>query len=316
VIDFRYHVVSLVAVLLALATGILVGSSLLNQPLIESLNATTGSLAREKEELRRQLTASQDQMGYRDTFAGSVSGLVVGQRLAGRRILVVRLPGARGRDVDAMRDMLRQAGGTVTGQLDVQQAYFDQAKQPALDDLTTRLALPGVQVAGRTAAERAATQLARAVLSNGPAANESPELDGPSTALVAGFDQAGFVQPGGGLRRGGLAVLVAGEPEATGEAQDQVNSHVVSLARAFDAAGAGAVLAGPERAAEAGGALAALRNDRDGSDEVSTVDSVSSPFGRMATVFAIVEQAGGRSGQYGSTGQTDGPLPEIGGGAR
>jgi hypothetical protein len=312
VIDFRYHVVSLVAVLLALATGILVGSSLLNQPLIESLNRTTDSLAREKEDLRRQLTAAQDQVRYRDTFAGSVAGLVVGQRLAGRRVIVVTLPGANGRDVDAMTDTLRQAGGTVTGRLDVQSAYFDQTKQAVLDDVTARLALPGVDVAGQTATDRAATQLARALLSDGGAA----ELDGPATALVAGLDQAGFVQRDGNLQRGGMAVLLAGDPEGTADEQDRVNAQVISLARALDAAGAGAVLAGPEGAAKEGGVLAALRSDRDGSDEVSTVESVSSPFGRVAAVFAIVEQAGGRSGQYGSTGDADGPLPEISGGAR
>jgi len=312
VIDFRYHLVSLVAVLLALATGILVGSSLLNQPLIEGLNATTDSLAREKEDLRRQLTASQDQVGYRDTFAASVSGLVVDRRLTGQRILLVTLPGASGRDVDALGQTLRQAGGTLAGRLAVEPAYFDQAKAPVLDDLTTRLALPGVEVTGDSPTARAAAQLARAVLSEGA----TGELEASGTALVAAFDQAGFVTRDGGLQRGGLAALVVGEPQGTSDEQRRVNAEVVALARAFDAAGSGVVLAGPLLSASDGGPLAALRGDRDSSGEVSTVDPVSSPFGRIAAVFALAEQAGGKSGQYGSTGGTDGPLPEIGGGAR
>jgi hypothetical protein len=313
VIDFRYHVVSLVAVLLALATGILVGSSLLNQPLIESLNATTDSLAREKEDLRRQLTASRNQVVYRDSYAASVAGMIVGQRLAGQRVVLVTLPGASGRDVDALGETLRQAGGTVSGVLAVEPTYFDQAKAPVLDDIVNRLGLPGVQVAGDSATGRAATHLARALLADGT----TGEMDAPAAALVAGFDDAGFVRPARGLQRGELAVLVSGPPEATGgEAQTRVNSEVVVLARALDAAGAGVVLAGPELAAQDGGALAALRSDRDGSDEVSTVESVSSPFGRIAAVFALVEQAGGKAGQYGSTGGADRPLPEIAGGAR
>jgi len=311
-IDFRYHVVSLVAVLLALATGILVGSSLLNQPLIESLNATTDSLAGEKEDLRRQLTASQDQVAYRDAYAASLAGMIVGQRLAGQRVLLVTLPGASGRDADALSEMLRQAGATVSGQLAVEAAYFDQAKAQDLDDVVAKLALPGVAVAGDSAAGRAAAHLARALLADGA----SGEMEAPGAALLAGFDEAGFVQRGRGLQRGELAVLIAGEPKETGEAQNRVNSGVIALARAFDAAGGGAVLTGPERATEDGGAVAALRGDRGGSDAVSTVDPVSSPFGRIAVVFALVEQAAGKVGQYGSTGRTDGPLPKIDGSAQ
>jgi hypothetical protein len=320
VIDFRYHVVSLVAVLLALATGILVGSSLLNQPLIESLNATTGALAREKEDLRRQLTESQDQVAYRDAFGGSVAPLLVGQRLAGQRILLVTLPGASGRDVDAMGDTLRRAGATVTGRLDVESAYFDQTKTSALDDLTARLALPGVAMTGETPTSRAAGQLAHALLSNGD--GDTGVMDAAGTALVNGLDQAGFVSRAGTARadrswqRGGLAVFVAGEPDGTGEALSRVNSDVVAMARAFDAASRGVVVAGPLRAAQDGGVLTALRGDRDGAAAVSTVDPVSSPFGRVAVVLAAAEQANGRSGQYGSTGRTDGPLPDIAGGAQ
>jgi hypothetical protein len=316
VIDFRYHVVSLVAVLLALATGILVGSSLLNQPLIEGLNATAGSLAQEKEDLRRQLTASQDQVNYRDRFGASVSGLVVDQRLTGRRILLVTLPGASGRDVDALGQTLRQAGGTLTGRLALEPALFDQTKAAVLDDVTNRQALPGVPVTGESATARAGSQLARALLSGSASGSASGALDAPATALVAALDQAGFVQRGRGLERGGLAVLVVGEPQGTTAAQGQVNAEVVALARAFDAAASGVVLAGPPRAALDGGALAALRGDRAGADEVSTVEPVSAPFGRIAAVFALLEQATGRSGQYGSMGGVDGPLPEIGGGAR
>jgi hypothetical protein len=317
VIDFRYHVVSLVAVLLALATGILVGSSLLNQPLIETLNATTDSLAREKEDLRRQLTESQDQVAYRDAFGSSVAGLVVGQRLAGRRVLLVTLPGASGRDVDAMSATLRQAGGTVTGRLNVESAYFDPTKAAALDGLTARLALPGVAPSGSTPPQRAAGQLARALLSN---TDDRPQLDSAGSALLTEFDRAGFISGGARgaqtLQRGGLAVFIVGEPQDTGEALGRVNSDVVAMARAFDAASHGVVVAGPLRAAQDGGALAALRDDRDGSDEVSTVDPVTSPFGRVAVVLAVAEQAAGGSGQYGSTGRTDGPLPDINGGAR
>jgi hypothetical protein len=322
VIDFRYHVVSLVAVLLALATGILVGSSLLNQPLIETLNATTDALAREKEQLRRQLTESQDQIAYRDAFGGSVAGLVVGQRLAGRRILLVTLPGASGRDVDAMSDTIRQAGGTVTGRLHVEPAYFDPAKAPALDDLTSRLALPGVARAGDTAGSRAAAQLARALLSDGKG-GDGAAMNSAETALLTGYDRAGFVSRTGGGRgsqswlHGGFAVFLVGEPQDnTGEAVGRYNSDVVAMTRAFDAASRGVVLAGPVRAAQDGGVLAALRNDRDGSGEVSTVDPVSSPFGRVAVVLAVAEQATGKSGQYGSTGRTDGPLPDLSGGTR
>ena len=43
-IDFRYHVISIVAVFLALATGLVLGASLLNTQLIETQNSQNESL--------------------------------------------------------------------------------------------------------------------------------------------------------------------------------------------------------------------------------------------------------------------------------
>ena len=48
-----------------------------------------------------------------------------------------------------------------------------------------------------------------------------------------------------------------------------------------------------------------------GFSDVSTVDTADSPFGRVATAYALVEQIAGGSGQYGSGDAADSPLPEF-----
>ena len=53
-INFRYHVVSLTAVFLALAIGLIVGTSALNGPLSDSLQHRVDSLTKSNDTLRQQ----------------------------------------------------------------------------------------------------------------------------------------------------------------------------------------------------------------------------------------------------------------------
>ena len=56
------------------------------------------------------------------------------------------------------------------------------------------------------------------------------------------------------------------------------------------------------------GLLKAMRADSDATKNVSSVDVADLPSGR-ATVFALVEQAEGKAGQYGGVDAKDGVAP-------
>ena len=57
-IDFRYHLVSLASVLIALAVGIVLGAGPLKEGISESLNQQVTSLRTEKSALRAELDAA------------------------------------------------------------------------------------------------------------------------------------------------------------------------------------------------------------------------------------------------------------------
>jgi hypothetical protein len=316
VIDFRYHVVSLVAVLLALATGIVVGTSLLNQPLIEGLEGTTRDLTREKEDLRRQVTGLEGEVEFRDSYLTSVTPALTSERLSGATVLLVTLPEAEKRLADAVNDTLTGAGATVTARAAVRPEFFDQSKERMLGDLAGRLAVPGVSPASGQPYALAARQLAASLVTS---ETSGPRLDAARTALIAGLDEAGYVEVTGTPERLAELVVVVGGANlgsADGTQAEQAAAAartgdvVVALVDEFDQAGRGTVVAGPPASAGQHGAVGIVRDD-DAADAVSTVDTATSPFGRVAVVYALIEQLRGGAGQYGIAGSADQPLPDL-----
>ena len=72
VIDFRYHLVSIVAVFLALAIGIVLGATELQGTTYNVLNRTTGKLQNELNQTRGQLATAQAQAGEGESYAQGV----------------------------------------------------------------------------------------------------------------------------------------------------------------------------------------------------------------------------------------------------
>jgi len=92
-IDFRYHLVSIVAVFLALGLGLLVGATAL-QP------TALGGLIRLSQQERKQIDSAlatnrqlSRQIASNDQFAQSVAPQLLDQLLAGERVVVVEAPG-------------------------------------------------------------------------------------------------------------------------------------------------------------------------------------------------------------------------------
>lgn len=309
-IDFRYHVVSLVAVLLALATGILVGSSLLNQSLLDSQRGQISSLAEEKDKLRSDLALAQGQVTYRDDYLASLNSTLLPSRLLGQRVVLVTLPRADEKDVTALTKTLTEAGAQVPTRIAVSDDFFaDDAKD---DDETTNKAAERDAIVRRFAladvkAKDADSQLAGALLSKIPGRTLEP----PAAALLTELDKAGFIDRRSGSDRGDVAVVVAGPPpDEPTDKDNHTKAGTVPLAAALDAAGHGTVVAGP-MTSSVGGAIQALRKNPSVSSDVSTVDTLDSPFGRVAVAYALVEQIAGGAGQYGSGEAADSPLPEF-----
>ena len=94
-IDFRYHLVSLIAVFLALALGIVLGAGPLNQPLGDQLTGQVEELRDDRDRLRTDLEVSRVETENRDAFIDEIAPAALGSRLEGRTVAVIALkPGA------------------------------------------------------------------------------------------------------------------------------------------------------------------------------------------------------------------------------
>lgn len=113
--DYRYHALSLAAVLLALAVGVLIGVAIGDSNLVSS--AKSGIVSELKSEVsgaRRQVGQLQDKLAAEEAFASGLYPLAVHDLLGGRNVGVVFL-GASSDQLDGLvRSAVTQAGGDVT----------------------------------------------------------------------------------------------------------------------------------------------------------------------------------------------------------
>ena len=305
-IDFRYHLVSIIAVFLALAIGIVVGTTALNGYVVDDLRARNGAVIKDKRNLEGVVRDLRNQVSRRDQFATTVTPAVVSGALTGERVLVVTAQGASDQVVKDLSALVTEAGGTVTGVLKLRPDLLDPTKSAVVDDLVASVAPAGLTLPDGSPAERAALELAAATVT-------TPTVDGigsdAAAKILGGFTGADLVdvqQPpgsksGAALVPATLAMVVTGGANGTtlSDIDKQRQQTELTLVRAWDARSSGTVVAGPESAAGTGGLIQAVRADGGLSDNVSSVDTVDSPFGAVSTILALREQDTGGSGRYG-----------------
>ncbi|HEU4489834.1 MAG TPA: copper transporter [Jiangellales bacterium] len=332
-IDFRYHLVSIIAIFFALAAGIALGAGPLKAGVDQTLTDQTSALRDENQQLRDQIATLESTAEYRDAFVGAVTPELIDDRLADRRAVLVALPGADTDQVAAIGETLAGSGAAVGATVTIDPTWTDAGSAAVLDTLASELVSSGTTLPQGDGYDRGAAVLAGALLE--PAADEPEEGDTGATeepaapeagtteepapgaeeaaessaTVLAAFGEAGLVSvEGEPTPEADVAVVVAGTP-FDDEELERRNAALVTLATALDAAGSGTVLAGPPSSAGETGVVAALRADGNAAELVSTVDVATLPSGRVAVVYALEEQVAGGSGHYGAVGTTDGPLP-------
>ena len=314
-VDFRYHLVSIIAVFLALAVGIVVGTAALNGPIVDSLRGNINRLSDDKRGLEQDVQQLRADVGAADGFADAVGPDLLAGALADERVLLVTTDGVPDGLVGQLQPVLESAGASVTGRLDVGMALADPDNRALVEDLVAEVVPAGIDLPDGEPVERAAVELA-AALTTGP---DVEEVDaGEAQAVVSAFQEADLVSFEGEtetLTTATLVVVVGGaapdaEEAVTVEQQQQLET-VLVLAQAFDERSRGVVVGGPGGSAGDGGLVAALRAQSTTAADVSSVDNLDRGLGRLAAVRALVEQGEGRAGQYGSGAGATGPLPEA-----
>lgn len=306
-IDFRYHLVSIIAVFLALAIGIVVGTTALNGYVVDDLRARNGKVIHDKRTLESIVKGLRTQVSRREQFAADIAPEVVAGQLAAERVLLVTTPGASEQLVRDLTDLISQAGGTPAGELALHGDLLDPAKSGVVDDVVAQVAPAGLDLPSESTGARAALELAAAVVTRPGPAGVSRDAAAKILGGFTGADLVSVRRPAGtasgtALTPATLVLLVtdAGDGRPLDDTGRQRQGVVLSLARALDTRSSGVVVAGPETAAGTGGLLEAVRADGSLSDEVSTVDSVDTSYGEVVAILSLHEQAAGRAGRYGT----------------
>ncbi len=302
-IDFRYHIVSIVAVFLALGLGLLVGATAL-QP--TALGGLISLSQQERKQIGSALAANRQlnrQIDSNDEWAQTNAPQLLHQLLAGQRVVLVEAPGASSQVVSGVSDALAEASATVSGQVQIQNKFFDvsPATQQQLTQLAQRFTPVAVSLQGSPVAQ-ASQAIAGAVLTkDGAGQPVAGQRDSASAALLNGFGSEGFLAVSGHPdARATLAVVIIPDtPQSTSISNPQ-SQRLVTLAQLLNLAGQGTVVAGSVDGSGPGSAIDVMRNGgRAG--HLSSVDNANRTIGQIVVAQALAEQLRGVSGSYGAT---------------
>jgi hypothetical protein len=316
VISLRYHIVSLVAVFLALALGIVVGSTVLQEGTVSALRATSQEVRQRSEENRTENLALKQEISRLQSFGVTVLPELVQGRLKDRPVVLVDTDKVDSGMRDSVRKVLEDAGAEVDGQV----TFADE--RLALGADSDRAAMGRLLSADAGAPEVLRGELVKRLADRLATPSSIPQGDGQrATDVLTGLQDADFLadlklsrsQAAGTdpfPRQGSVFVLLG--PAATATTAVAPDAFLVPLADQVSSRGGGAV-AGAEAAAvpSTSSWVIALRNNRAVSRRVSGIDSVDTVYGRLALVEALEDSLRQLpAGQYGIKDGASGLLPE------
>jgi Copper transport outer membrane protein, MctB len=316
VIDFRYHLVSIVAVFLALAIGIVLGSTELQGPAYNLLDKTTSKLENELGQVSSQRDAAQQQATEGEMYAQAVEPVVLHGLLTGQRLLIVTEPGAQSSVISGVSSAALAAGASITGQINLATKFFDTSgtTQDSLNQTTLDVAqAAGISLdSSATYQQQAAQVIASEILVKATSSSSSssssttgkPPADQSAEAstMLQAYAASQFLSTTGQPASSATLVVVVTpqNPPADGSA-DQLDQVLVPLVTELAAKGSATVVVGSSAGSGAGSPIAVLRSNNV-SSQVSTVDDADLVSGQTVAMQALaVGLAGGKAGSYGFT---------------
>jgi hypothetical protein len=312
VIDFRYHLVSIVAVFLALAIGIVLGSTELQGPAYNFLDKTTSKLENELSQVSSQRDTAQQQASEDELYAQAVEPAVLRGLLTGQRLLIVTEPGAQPGVVSGIAAAASDAGAAVTGQINLTSKFFDTSgtTQDSLNQTTLGVAQnAGIQLdTSATYQQQAAQVIASEILTTSlkpgtsgsqPAAGDQGAAGGP---MLQAYAASQFLSTTGQPATLATLVIVVTPQNAPSDGSaDQLDQVLVPLVQQLAGKSAATVVVGSSSGSGAGSPIAVLRSNNV-SNQVSTVDDADLVSGQTVAIQALaVQLGGGKASSYGYT---------------
>lgn len=312
-INLRYHIVSLVAVFLALALGMVVGSTVLNEGTAQVQRSISEFLRRQSQQTQAENDALRGQVERFRAFGGAVLPGMLSGKLQGRSAVLLDTDQVDDGTRSKVEQALRAAGAAVDGRITFATERLALATDADRARLGQLLELPATHpdALRTTLVERLSARL-------GVPARLPKDDGGRRRDMITSLSDARFladtdlprnVRDGGEAfpKAGSLFVIIG---PTDGSTTLDPKAFLVPLADRLSAH-TSAPVAGVEAEGGISSWIEVLRGDKEVIQRVSTVDDVDAVYGQMALVDTLARGfANQPPGQYGFKQRATGLLPE------
>lgn len=304
-ISFRFHLVSLVAVFLALGVGVLTGTTVLNRGIVRQLQDRTDFLSGQLDGLREEFEQAQEDKEVWSALGEEVAAPVLAGRLAETRVVMIKQEGTDEASIAGVRRFLEEAGAEVIGPISVSgRMVLESAAER--EELAAIVGLDASEEPDSLSAQAAALLAQR--LAFAPDGDQSLER-----LLDAGF----LISEGSGLgpeelrALGGpdqTVVVLAGGPPST---RLQPERFLVPLVDALSGDGVPVAAGEPTNGEEQEPPFVTLLRDGDVATRIATQDNVDQVPGQISLVLALEDLIRGVPGHYGVKDGASRVIPEL-----
>ena len=308
-IDFRYHLVSLISVFLALAVGVVLGAGPLQNSLGTALNDQVTALRENRNATQAKLEQTETAVNERDSYITQAATSLLPGTLASKNVAMVLLPDAKAEDADAIAAQLKNAGATVTGRVSLTSTWVDLSRENYRSTFSGQVQGHLGSTHSKDANGILGEALAKALTANDDSSRVLMDM------LSVTVDKSGtpFISVDSTPTAAAEMIVVVGpRPQAssgkgaTVEASPGEDPKAWAKALEGTAGRAPTVVVGS--ADGDGGVVGIIRSEK---AKVTTIDSVGQIAASVSTPLALASTRAGTTGHYGFDKGAEAVMPPV-----
>ena len=308
-IDFRYHLVSLISVFLALAVGVVLGAGPLQNSLGTALNDQVTALRENRNATQAKLEQTETAVNERDSYITQAATSLLPGTLASKNVAMVLLPDAKAEDADAIAAQLKNAGATVTGRVSLTSTWVDLSRENYRSTFSGQVQGHLGSTNSKDANGILGEALAKALTANDDSSRVLMDM------LSVTVDKSGtpFISVDSTPTAAAEMIVVVGpRPQAssgkgaTVEASPGEDPKAWAKALEGTAGRAPTVVVGS--ADGDGGVVGIIRSEK---AKVTTIDSVGQVAASVSTPLALASTRAGTTGHYGFDKGAEAVMPPV-----
>jgi hypothetical protein len=306
-INFRFHIASLIAIFLALALGVVMGSTVIDRAIVDGLRDRIDEVEKNANNVRDRNDELEKQLDALNLYSAQSASYAVRNELTDQPVAIVAERGVDEDQVRAQAELLRDAGAVVPGILWLESGWN-------LDDDKTadalRTALGSTTQNAKRLREDGLQALAGRLATGGAVPGEPDVIDALAKAGFVTLEGVGdedvsassFPVPGSrALLLGGPASAITARTTTADLASALVGTNTRTAVGELDG----------DDATDRGAWLAPIRDDEQLRAAISTIDDVDRVEGQVAATLALAALGRGVVGSYGVGAGADSSVPSL-----